>query len=66
MSDLSKEKCEACHAGAPRISDADLKDLMPGIPDWGVVVVDDIMRMSREFSFKNLNRRSHFQIVSAT
>ncbi len=60
MNDLSKEKCEACHADAPRISDADLKDLMPGIPDWGVVVVDDIMRMSREFSFKNFEQAIAF------
>lgn len=53
MAELSQQKCEACRADAPRVSDADLKSLMPDIPDWNVIVVDDIMRLTREFGFKN-------------
>ena len=53
MSSLSQQECEACRADAPRVSDADLKELMPKIPDWSVVVVDDVMRLSRDFKFKN-------------
>lgn len=53
MDKLSQQKCEACRADAPRISDTDLKTLMPKIPDWSVIVEDDIMRLRREFSFKN-------------
>lgn len=60
MNLLSKETCEACRADAPRISDADLKELMPKIPDWGIVVVDNIMRLSREFSFKNFEQAMSF------
>lgn len=60
MAELSQQSCEACRAGAPRISDADLKILMPEIPDWGVVVVDDIMRMKREFSFKDFEQAIAF------
>ena len=53
MVKLSKESCEACRADAPRISDSDLATLMPKIPNWEIVVVDEVMRLSREFSFKN-------------
>ena len=53
MSELSQQECEACRAEAPRISNAELKELMPKIPDWSVIVVDDIMRLSRDFKFKN-------------
>ena len=53
MPSLSQQECEACRADAPRVSDADLKELMPKIPDWSVVVVDDVMRLSRDFKFKN-------------
>ena len=53
MFDLSKQSCEACRADAPRISDEDLKTLMPNIPDWSIIVVDGIMQLSREFEFKN-------------
>ena len=60
MDKLSKESCEACRADAPAISDKDLKKLMPKIPDWGVVVVDEIMRMSREFSFKDFEQAMSF------
>ncbi|MFV2031746.1 MAG: 4a-hydroxytetrahydrobiopterin dehydratase [Gammaproteobacteria bacterium] len=60
MVELSQQSCEACRAGAPQISDADLKALMPKIPDWGVVVVDEIMRLNREFSFKDFEQAMAF------
>jgi 4a-hydroxytetrahydrobiopterin dehydratase len=60
MSELSQQNCEACRADAPRISDADIKTLMPKIPDWGVVVVDEIMRLKREFGFKNFEQAMAF------
>ena len=53
MTELSQQSCEACRAGAPRIGDADLKTLLPKVPDWSIVVVDDIMRLNRDFKFKN-------------
>ena len=53
MTELSQQHCEACRAGAPLISDEELRELMPQIPDWQVIVVDDIMQLQREFSFKN-------------
>ena len=53
MFDLSKQSCEACRADAPKISDEDLKLMMPNIPDWSVIVVDGVMQLSREFDFRN-------------
>ena len=60
MTGLSKESCEACRAGAPLISDADLKRLMPAIPDWAIVVVDGVMHLTREFKFKNFEQSMTF------
>jgi len=60
MVHLSKETCEACRADALRISDEDLKTLMQKIPDWRVVVVDGIMRLTREFNFKNFKQAMSF------
>ena len=51
MFDLSKQSCEACRADAPKISDEDLKLMMPNIPDWSVIVIDGVMQLSREFDF---------------
>ena len=53
MSELSQQHCEACRADAPLISDDELRELMPKIPDWEVTVVDGIMQLSRDFKFAN-------------
>ena len=53
MSELSQQHCEACRADAPKITDEELRELMPKIPDWEIVVVNKIMRLNREFKFRN-------------
>ena len=60
MVNLSEETCEACRADAPRVSDEELKTLMPKLPDWSIVVEDDIMRLTREFKFKNFEQAMAF------
>ena len=60
MFDLSKQSCEACRADAPKVSDEDLKMLMPNIPDWQVIVVDGIMQLTREFGFRNFKQAMAF------
>lgn len=35
------------------VSEEELRQLMPKIPDWEVIVVDNIMRLKREFNFKD-------------
>lgn len=53
MSELSQQHCEACRADAPKVTDEELRELMPKIPDWEVIVIDDIMRLTRDFKFGN-------------
>lgn len=60
MTELSQQSCEACRADAPLISDEDLRALMPKIPDWSVIVVDEVMRLNREFQFKNFAQAMAF------
>lgn len=60
MFDLSKQNCEACRADAPKISDEDLKTLMPNIPDWSILVVEGVMQLSREFVFSNFEQAMAF------
>ena len=60
MSSLSQQECEACRADAPKISDQELRELMPKIPDWSVAVVDGIMRLTRVFDFKNFEQAIAF------
>jgi 4a-hydroxytetrahydrobiopterin dehydratase len=60
MSNLSQQECEACRADAPTISDDELRELMPGIPDWQPIVIDGIMRLQREFEFKDFEQAMAF------
>lgn len=53
MSELTTQKCEACHVDAPKVSDEELKTLLAMIPDWIPEVRDGIMMLEREYKFKN-------------
>ncbi len=53
MASLSQQECEACRADAPPVSDAELEELMPDIPDWNIAEVDGVPQLSRSFKFKN-------------
>ena len=51
MNDLTRERCEACRADSPKVSDEELKTLMREIPDWGVEVRDGVMQLEKRFEF---------------
>jgi 4a-hydroxytetrahydrobiopterin dehydratase len=42
-------KCVACRAGAPQLTDAELAELRPQIPDWTIIEPDGIRRLQRTF-----------------
>ncbi|RXS44320.1 4a-hydroxytetrahydrobiopterin dehydratase [Idiomarina sp. 29L] len=60
MAQLDKERCEACHADAPKVSDDELKELMREIPDWTPVTNDGVMMLQREYKFKNFKQALAF------
>ncbi|WP_105168899.1 4a-hydroxytetrahydrobiopterin dehydratase [Pseudoalteromonas sp. T1lg23B] len=60
MSDLSAQKCEACRADAPKVSDEELAVLIKQIPDWVPEVRDGIMQLERVFKFKNFKAALEF------
>ena len=57
---LAEQQCEACRADAPKVSDAELKELVLSIPDWRVEVRDGVMQLEREFGFKNFRNALAF------
>ncbi|MBY6063151.1 4a-hydroxytetrahydrobiopterin dehydratase [Pseudidiomarina sediminum] len=60
MSELKQQTCEACNADAPKVSDAELAELMREIPDWVPVARDGVMQLEREFKFKNFKQALAF------
>lgn len=48
---LANESCEACQPGSPVVTEEERADLMPGIPDWEEIAINDIPRLRRSFRF---------------
>ncbi|BCG26082.1 putative pterin-4-alpha-carbinolamine dehydratase [Pseudomonas tohonis] len=53
MTALSQAHCEACRADAPKVSEAELAELLKQIPDWNIEVRDGIMQLEKVYRFKN-------------
>lgn len=60
MTQLNQQNCEACQAGAPLVSEAELAELIKQIPEWTPIVVKGIMQLEREFKFKNFKEAIAF------
>ena len=54
--------CVACRRDAPTVSDAEIADLHPQVPEWELVELDGIRRLRRVFSFENFARALQFSI----
>lgn len=51
MSSLHSQRCEACRAGAPTVSDSELKTLAKEIPHWQILRKENIQQLQRVFTF---------------
>ncbi len=60
MTALHEEKCEACRADAPRVSDDELRELIRDIPDWTPITRDGILMLQRAFKFRNFKEAQAF------
>ena len=60
MSDLVKQKCEACRADAPRVTDDELPDLLKQIPDWQPITAESVLKLNKVFNFENYTEAVSF------
>ncbi|HET9322844.1 MAG TPA: 4a-hydroxytetrahydrobiopterin dehydratase [Gaiellaceae bacterium] len=51
MERLSDEKCVACRRDAPTVTDDELAELRPRVPDWELLELEEVPRLRRTFSF---------------
>jgi 4a-hydroxytetrahydrobiopterin dehydratase len=48
---LAQGTCVACRRDAPTVTDAEIADLLPQVPNWELVEIDGIKRLRRVFPF---------------
>ncbi len=53
MTTLTQMKCTACRMGEPTVTDTEIAELHPQIPDWQIVERQEIKRLQRVFKFKD-------------
>jgi 4a-hydroxytetrahydrobiopterin dehydratase len=60
MERLTEMKCVACRRDAPTVTDAEIEELRPQIPDWELIEVEGIKRLRRVFPFEDFAQALEF------
>lgn len=60
MTELENRHCEACRADAPRVTPDQIEELKPQIPEWEIIEVDGVKRLTRAFKFRNFEQALAF------
>ena len=53
MTELSGERCIACRADSPHVTDEEISELHPQVPEWSIVVENGVRKLERAFRFPN-------------
>jgi 4a-hydroxytetrahydrobiopterin dehydratase len=60
MDTLGNQKCTACRGDSPRVTEAEISELKPQIPEWALVEKEGIQRLERVFRFTNFAEALNF------
>lgn len=53
MEELAQLKCEACHKGAPQVTNDEILEYQKQVPEWIIIERDNIKRLERVYQFRN-------------
>lgn len=51
--ELIQMRCVACRGGEPTLTDSEIGELHPQVPEWLITKRDGIKRLERKFTFQN-------------
>ncbi len=57
---LASERCVACKPDSPHVTDADIEELYPLVPEWEIVRESGVRRLRRRFSFYDFRSALEF------
>ena len=57
---LNQMKCVACRKGEPILTDAEIIELRPQVPEWQVIEQDNVKMLERVFKFENFSEALRF------
>ena len=50
---LAKMTCSACRGDEPPLTDEELEEVLPRVPEWELVEQDGVKKLRRTFKFRN-------------
>ena len=53
MNQLTQMKCIACRGDEPTVTDEEITEFRPQVPDWDISEVDGVKRLEKVFKFDN-------------
>jgi len=62
MAGLTQSTCIPCRGGVPTLTDSEIAALAPQVPEWRVVEVDGVRRLTREFPFPDFKSALDFAV----
>jgi 4a-hydroxytetrahydrobiopterin dehydratase len=60
MSELIREKCTACRRDSPQVTETDIAELKPQLPQWALMEREGVKRLERVFGFRNFTEALRF------
>lgn len=60
MERLSEQTCEICRVGAPLATAEEIAGFRSQIPDWQILTIDGVQRLSRTYRFRNFAEALEF------
>lgn len=60
MNEVTKEKCVACRADSPIVTEEEIRELRPQTSEWTMIEEDGIPKLDRLFKFPNFARALQF------
>jgi 4a-hydroxytetrahydrobiopterin dehydratase len=57
---LVEMKCIPCQGGEPTVTEQEMAELVPVVPNWQIVEENGVNKLERVFKFKNFNQALAF------
>lgn len=53
MENLVQMQCVACRRDAPKVTEAEIAEFQPQVPQWDIIEKDQAPRLERQYQFDN-------------
>lgn len=60
MTSLSEQRCVACRVDSPHVTDAEVAELHPLVPEWSMITERNVRKLRRTFRFPDFRQALTF------